>query len=281
LKIGVLVSGDVAVRAAYSLAAHPGIDEVVVVGPARSRNFPVVPSAEGCDYLVGSGAGAPARARRYGIPLIWDGESGEEGVAVWGGSPQGLTLALAARESDPRLVAGAHPALEPGSDTRTRFPRPLGSLDVADNTYAGKHLFMAQSPNPFAACLAVAAGRRVTIIDDGAFLAGIALAAVKAVVAAGSAMAVAERGLPTILAMAATPAAEGDRVFFVTEAGTVYARSADSNSPLWQRSVPGRLLSDPIVTGDTLLVAALDADALVTAFDADTGSVLWSFTPEE
>lgn len=177
MKIGVLATGDVAVRAAHSLAAHPTVDEVVVVGSARSKNFPVVPTADGCDYLVGVGPQAPARARAQGVPLIWDGETRKEGVAVWGGSPQGLTLALAARESDPRLVAVAHPALVGGSDTRARFPQPVGTLDVADGTYAGKRLFMAQSPNSFASCLAVSAGRSVTIIDEGAFLSGIALAA--------------------------------------------------------------------------------------------------------
>jgi hypothetical protein len=36
---------------------------------------------------------------------------------------------------------------------------------------------MAKSPNRFAACLAVGAGRSVTIVDDGAFLSGVALAA--------------------------------------------------------------------------------------------------------
>jgi hypothetical protein len=36
---------------------------------------------------------------------------------------------------------------------------------------------MAQSSNRFAACLAVGAGRSVTIVDDGAFMSGIALGA--------------------------------------------------------------------------------------------------------
>lgn len=36
---------------------------------------------------------------------------------------------------------------------------------------------MAHSENRFAACLAVGAKRRVTIVDDAAFLSGIALAA--------------------------------------------------------------------------------------------------------
>lgn len=177
MRIGVLVTGDEAVRAAHSLTAYPDVDEVVVIGSARSKSFPVVESAQGCDFLIGSGPDAPKRAADHGVPLVWDGESYAPGVHVWGGSPQGLTLAMASRESDPRLVAVAHPSLEGGRDHRARFPDPIGRLDVADTTYAGHRLATAKSPNEFAACLAIGADRRVTIIDDGLFISGIALAA--------------------------------------------------------------------------------------------------------
>lgn len=181
MRIGVLVTGDVAVRAAHSLAAHPGVDQVVVIGPARSKSFEVVDSAVGCDFLVGSGRQAPSSAAKHGVPLLWDGEEPEKGVHVWGASPQGLTLSLASRETDPRLVALAHPDLEPGNDHRARFPDPIGMLDVADAAYAGRRLATAVSPNEFAACLAIGTDRRVTIIDEGSFLSGIALAAAVAV----------------------------------------------------------------------------------------------------
>ncbi len=177
MKIGVLVTGDVAVRAAHSLAAHSGVDEVVVIGPARSKSFAVVPDAQGCDYLVGTGEQAPERAREHGVPLIWDGERLEPGVEVYGASPQGLTLAMASREPDPQLVAVAHPALEAGRDHRAQFPAPVGSVGVADTSFAGKRLAAGRSPNSYAACLSVGAGRNVTIIDHGAFMSGISLAA--------------------------------------------------------------------------------------------------------
>lgn len=177
MRIGVLVTGDVAVRAAHSLSTHPRVDEVVVVGPARSKSFEVVEEAGECDFLIGSGEAAPERARRHGVPLLWDGESAEKGVVVWGASPQGLTLALASRESDPRLVALAHPQVAGGKDHRARFPDPIGRIDVADSTYGGQRIAIGRSPNEFAACLAIGAQRRVTIIDDGQFLSGIALAA--------------------------------------------------------------------------------------------------------
>ena len=177
MKVGVLASGDTAVRAAHCLSAHDGVEEVVVVGPARSRSFRVVPDATECDLLIGSGDAAPVRARKLGVPLLWDGDSAAEAVIVWGASPVGLALALSAREPDPRIIAVAHPDLEEGFDHQVRFPDPVGPAKVADATFGGKHVALAQSPDRFAACLAVGSERQVTIVDDGAFMSGIALAA--------------------------------------------------------------------------------------------------------
>jgi hypothetical protein len=177
VKVGVLVSGDTAVRAAHSLSAHATVDEVVVLGPARSRSFRVVADAAECDILIGSGPEAPARARKLGVPLVWDGDAPAEGVGVWGASPIGLALALAAREPDPRIVAVAHPDLDEGTDHRVRFPDPIGGVKVADATFGGRHVALAKAPDRFAACLAVGTERRVAIVDDGAFMSGVALAA--------------------------------------------------------------------------------------------------------
>jgi hypothetical protein len=202
VRVGVLASGDTAVRAAHSLAAHPSVDEVVVIGPARSRSFKVVPDATECDILVGSGQAAPGRARKLEVPLLWDGESGENGVSVWGASPVGLALALAAREPDPRIVAAAHPEFEEGSDHQVRFPDPVGSVKVADATFGGRRVALAHAPDRFAACLAVGSERRVTIVDDGAFMSGIALAAGIDVLD-GSPAAVWDRALPYLQAASA------------------------------------------------------------------------------
>jgi catechol 2,3-dioxygenase-like lactoylglutathione lyase family enzyme len=177
VKVGVLASGDTAVRAAHSLSAHDTVEEVVVVGPARSRSFRVVPDASECDLLIGSGDAAPARAQKLGVRLVWDGDNPAEGVVVWGASPVGLALALGAREPDPRIIAVAHPDLEEGFDHQVRFPDPVGSAKAADTTFGGRHVALAQSPARFAACLAVGSERQVTIVDDGAFMSGIALAA--------------------------------------------------------------------------------------------------------
>ncbi|MGD2060717.1 MAG: hypothetical protein PVF87_07630 [Acidimicrobiia bacterium] len=149
-----------------------------MIGPATSKSFEVVDSAESCDYLVGSGPTAPGLARQKGRPLIWDGDQAENGVAVWGASPVGVAIALASREPDPRLVAVAHPGIDSNGSTRTtRFPDPVGRLGVRDEQVGGRPIALARSNNEFAACLAVGAGRRVTVVDHGDFLSGVALAA--------------------------------------------------------------------------------------------------------
>jgi hypothetical protein len=121
---------------------------------------------------------------------------------VWGATPIGLALALAAREPDPRIVAAAHPDFEEGSDHLVRFPDPVGSVKVADATFAGRRVALAHSPDRFAACLAVGSERMVTIVDDGGFLSGIALAAgIDAL--NGEPVAVWDRALPYLQAAAA------------------------------------------------------------------------------
>ncbi|HET9260071.1 MAG TPA: hypothetical protein VFP42_08090 [Acidimicrobiia bacterium] len=178
VRIGLLVTGDTSVRAAHSLAAHPGIDEVVVIAPANSKSFEVVPDATDCDLLIGSGPSAPAMARRHQVPLIWDGVAPDQGVAVWGASPTGLAIALGTRETDPRLVAVAHPGI-PGDtfDNTNRFPDPVGRVGVSHTRLGDMPVAQGRSPNEYAACLVVGGSRRVTVVDQAAFLAGIALAA--------------------------------------------------------------------------------------------------------
>ena len=177
MRLGLLVTGDISVRAAHSLAAQPTVDEVVVIGPARSKNFVVVDSASDCDFLVGSGDTAIRKAKSLGVPLIWDGDSAKRGVSVWGANPKGLTFALADREEDPRLVAIAHPDVELSDGPSIRFPDPIGRLAAHNGTYQGRPLATGRSTTDYAACLVESAERRVTIIDDAGFMSGVALAA--------------------------------------------------------------------------------------------------------
>lgn len=177
MKVGVLIGGDVSVRAAHSLAADPLADSVVVVGPATSRSFEVVDDPSACDLLIGSGSDAPARARKFGLPLVWDGSHPADGVAVWGASPIGLALAMSSRERRPVIAASAHPDHKAGTGPSVRFARPVGATQT-DEVELGDHVVrVGKSYNEYAACQVAAKGRRVTIVDRAAFLSGVALAA--------------------------------------------------------------------------------------------------------
>lgn len=183
VRIGVLMTGDRAVRAAHSLAADPLAEEVVVVGPAKSRSFKVVEEPSQCDLLIGSGPTAPAKAREFGLPLVWDGKKRTNGVSVWGANLAGLALAMAERESRVTTIAIADPDAPAGSGSSVRFAKPVGATQVAEIALNGHSLLQGKSYNDHAGCLVVSKSRRVTIIDKADFLSGIALAAGVAVLA--------------------------------------------------------------------------------------------------
>lgn len=188
-------------RAAHSLTGYSEVDDLVVIGPATSKNFEVVDSAEGCDVLVGSGPRAPKQALSHGVPLVWDGDAATSGAHVWGANPSGLALAVASRESDPRVVAVAHPALEVDRPERTtQFPAPVGNAAVVDTFVEERPLALATS-KVFAAVLVESGTRKATIVDDGAFMSGIALAAGVACLADGGS--VWENALPYLQAATA------------------------------------------------------------------------------
>lgn len=80
-----------------------------------------------------------------------------------------------------------------------------------------------------------------------------------------------------------TPALGDGMVFFVTEAGTVYAFDTDSREPSWTSNpvLDGRLLSDPVLTGDILLVATMDSQCVISAIDIETSAERCLFQFEE
>lgn len=177
MKIGVPASGDRAARAAHSLAAHPSVDELVIVGPANSRFYEVITDPDDCDLLVVTGPDAPSRFAEAGVPMVWDGDNPAPGVKVWGASPVGLAVALARRESDPAVAAVAHPGFDAGGEERLRFPDPVGRIAVKRTGAGDQALFAGRTETSYAAAVVEGPGRRVTIVDEAAFLTGVALAA--------------------------------------------------------------------------------------------------------
>lgn len=171
------MSGESTVRAAHSLAADPGVDSIVIIGPASSQFYPVVDDPGQCDLLVVSGADAPSRFADSGVPMVWDGDSPEAGVTVWGASPAGLALALASREDQEADAYLAHPDMAEGRDTRARFPEPVGTVGVAQILFGGRRLLAGRCTGEYAAVMASGGARRVAMVDDAAFMTGVALAA--------------------------------------------------------------------------------------------------------
>lgn len=182
MKVGVLIGGENAVRAAHSLAAEPSVEELVVIGPATSNNFKVVKNPAGLDVLVGSGPEAPKQALRHGLPLIWDGDTRSEGVAVWGASIVGMAAAIGARQRKPALIAAAHPDAPVGNGQSVRFARPVGAtqvsaVDLGSRNGASPAVELGKSYNDYGACVVQTKKRQVTVVDVATFLSGIALAA--------------------------------------------------------------------------------------------------------
>jgi outer membrane protein assembly factor BamB len=81
--------------------------------------------------------------------------------------------------------------------------------------------------------------------------------------------------------IAASPVLDEENVYFVTQDGSVFARTASDNSPQWEQSVEGRLLSDPALVDGKLIVAAVEGENLLTTFDVTSGAILWTYQPVE
>jgi len=75
----------------------------------------------------------------------------------------------------------------------------------------------------------------------------------------------------------ASPLAFDDQVIYVTEAGRVQALTRDG-SPRWQADLKGKLVSAPAQAGDLVIIAPLQGDYLLVAFDVN-GAQRWTFKP--
>ena len=64
-------------------------------------------------------------------------------------------------------------------------------------------------------------------------------------------------------------------LYLVTESGMLLARSTESYTPGWQVSIEGQLLTQPLLIGDTLLVAINGGPDLLIAYDPESGAMRW------
>jgi outer membrane protein assembly factor BamB len=78
----------------------------------------------------------------------------------------------------------------------------------------------------------------------------------------------------------APPVIEGDFLYLCTSEGVLVRQAAD-NLPAWQQPLEGRQLTRPAVSGDTLLVASIESDNLLTALILESGAIRWPISSEE
>ncbi len=63
--------------------------------------------------------------------------------------------------------------------------------------------------------------------------------------------------------------------------GALTALDAVDGKQRWQKPAPGPLYTTPVVVGDTIIVALQSETALLVAFDLETGSQQWVYTPPQ
>lgn len=173
MRLVVVVDGETTTRAAHSLSTHPGVEQVAVLGPAKSTHFDTVTSLAGFDAVVGTDKAA-APSREAGLPVIVSGDlPGQAGVS--GASIPGLALALAVGVEGVHSVAVAVPGEEMGDETVT-FPSPIDARPAHRELFDGHEVQVADS-NELAAAMVLGESRHRVVVDHPPFLAGIALAA--------------------------------------------------------------------------------------------------------
>ncbi len=67
-------------------------------------------------------------------------------------------------------------------------------------------------------------------------------------------------------------------VVLAAQDGNVYARHRSDGSPAWQADGGGRLITSPVLFGDSIIVSPIGADYVLVAFDRN-GSRQWVFPP--
>ena len=76
-----------------------------------------------------------------------------------------------------------------------------------------------------------------------------------------------------------TPLIADGKIYFTTENGSIYAFTVE-NEQLWSQKIVGKIYTSPILVNNLVLVAAMESDKLIIAYD-ENGIERWSYTPTE
>lgn len=173
------LEGEAFKRAAFSLATHPGITEVAVLAPATSKHFRVVDGPHGYDVVVGRWKSPQG----HGLPTVVPDEDLDT-YGIYGGSLFGLVLALAVGLNGVDTMAAALPG-DTAGDTTIVFPSPIDGRSATLERFGGHPIQVARGESPLGAAMVTSPSRHRVIVDNHAFLEGIALAAAAALLATG------------------------------------------------------------------------------------------------
>lgn len=170
----VVVDGEVTMRAAHTLSAHPGIESVSLLAPARSDHFDTVDHAADGSVVMGTdGAVEVAETARAPVATT---EHTAVARGLSGAGITGLALALAVGVEGVDTVAVAAPG-HPTGERRIVFPSPIDSLAVDEEVVDGHRLLIGGGSDPLGAAMVSGTRRHRVIVDDHRFMSGIALAA--------------------------------------------------------------------------------------------------------
>lgn len=79
----------------------------------------------------------------------------------------------------------------------------------------------------------------------------------------------------------ASPVASEELIYFVTDAGTVYARTPSNFNPEWEETFDGGVFVEPVLRNNTVFLSAISEETPLLAIQADTSTTKWLFTPAE
>ena len=77
----------------------------------------------------------------------------------------------------------------------------------------------------------------------------------------------------------ASPLVAGDTIYIVTEAGSLLSLDRDAKV-VWEKTVGGKIYTNPVLSGEIVLVAPYKAEFALAAYDA-AGKQAWTFTLEK
>lgn len=80
-------------------------------------------------------------------------------------------------------------------------------------------------------------------------------------------------------AITSTPAQFDGHLLIGTDSGRLIAYDPAGPAPLWERTAAGPILGDPVVSDGKVVVAVTSPEALLQAFDAASGTPLWTYLP--